>query len=235
MSTAPPGFPAASSTAPPNQQHPPGFKPNYDIFSSIGSSQPGSQSSTPAPTMPQQTATPLPPADPFAALVSPSSRASTPLQQQQNLGTQKSTSSPSSLLDIAPPSQPISRPSSTNNAAADDEWDFTSALPESSLPNSNQMQVLNTSLRIDFISKRVPGQPTIQVKAQFSNNTSQPISELHFQVAVEKVNNYPIVFKSLSLTYPTPVVYAPAQTPNRTGSVAIAAERNSARVTTKRD
>lgn len=195
--TTQPGFPTTSSTAPPNQQHPPGFKPNYDIFSSVGGSQPSApHSSAPAP-MPQQTATPPPPADPFAALVSPSPRTSTPLQQQQNLGTQKSTSSPSSLLDIAPPSQPISRPSSTNNAAADDEWDFTSALPESTLPSSNQMQVLNSSLRIDFISKRVPGQPTIQVTAQFSNNTSQPISELHFQVAVEKVTKYILLFSSL--------------------------------------
>lgn len=185
-SSTQPGFPAPSSAAPASQQ-PSGLKPNYDILSSVGGSQPGSQSSTPAPAMSQQAGTPPPASDPFAALVSSNPRTSTPLQQQQSIGTQKTTSSPSSLLDIAPLSQPTSRPSSTHNAPADDEWNFTSALPESSLPSSNRLEVLNSSLKIEFTSRRVPGQPTIQVTAQFSNNTSQPITELHFQVAVEKV------------------------------------------------
>ncbi|KAK2763854.1 hypothetical protein FQN54_009472 [Arachnomyces sp. PD_36] len=183
MAAAPPGFSAGPSAA--SAQPPPGFKPNYDIFSSVGGSQPVSQSSTPAPTLPQQTATP-PPSDPFAALVSAGSRTSSPLPQKQQLGAPKPTSSPSSLLDITPISQPTSRPSSTINAAADDEWNFTSALPESSLPSSNRVQVLNSSIRIDFTARRVPGQPIIQATAQFSNSTSQPISEVHFQVAVEK-------------------------------------------------
>lgn len=53
----------------------------------------------------------------------------------------------------------------------------------------NKVQVLNSQLRVDFIARRVQTAPRqIYIQAAFSNATSQPISELHFQVAVEKVN-----------------------------------------------
>lgn len=53
----------------------------------------------------------------------------------------------------------------------------------------NKVQVLNSQLRVDFIARRVQAAPRqIYIQASFSNATSQPISELHFQVAVEKVN-----------------------------------------------
>ena len=77
-----------------------------------------------------------------------------------------------------------------NSAAKeDDEWNFASSLPETSaLPSVNRVQVLNTSLRIEFVARRHPQQPRlIHVVALFSNATSQPLNELHFQVAVEKV------------------------------------------------
>jgi hypothetical protein len=48
------------------------------------------------------------------------------------------------------------------------------------------VQVLNSSIKIDFTSKRNAGQH-IHVVALFSNSTTRPITELHFQVAVEKV------------------------------------------------
>jgi len=58
---------------------------------------------------------------------------------------------------------------------------------ESSLPNTNKVQVLDSSLKIDFVARRNPGHPRqIHVVALFSNRTSRPVTELHFQVAVEK-------------------------------------------------
>ncbi|KAJ5328209.1 hypothetical protein N7452_008599 [Penicillium brevicompactum] len=177
---------STSSTPPaPQQQAPAAFKPNYDILASLGNSRPASQSPTPvmgAPPQAQSTATP-PPADPFASLVSASPRASSsPFQPPQSRPSPGS----SSLLDLvggpAPAPQPQAAP------AEDDEWDFASSLPASNaLPSTNKIQVLNSQLRVDFAARRVPNQPRqIHVVAIFSNNTTQPIGELHFQVAVEK-------------------------------------------------
>ncbi|KAJ5948615.1 hypothetical protein N7454_001922 [Penicillium verhagenii] len=168
------GFPSMpSGPTPPlaaSQQAPAGFKANYDILASMNTSRPASQASTPARTQsPQvrQTATPPQPADPFASL------------------TQAAPAS-SSLLDlVGGPSQP--QPAG-QAAPEDDEWNFASALPQSNaLPSNNQVQVLNTPLRVDFHARRVPNSPRqIYLRAVFSNTTSQPIGELHFQVAVEK-------------------------------------------------
>lgn len=180
---------STSSTPPaPQQQAPAAFKPNYDILASLGNSRPASQSPTPimgAPPQAQSTATP-PPADPFASLVSASPRtSSSPFQPPQSRPSPGS----SSLLDLvggpAPAPQPQAAP------AEDDEWDFASSLPASNaLPSTNKIQVLNSQLRVDFAARRVPNQPRqIHVVAIFSNNTTQPIGELHFQVAVEKVSS----------------------------------------------
>ncbi|KAJ5408508.1 hypothetical protein N7509_002391 [Penicillium cosmopolitanum] len=175
---------AASPTPPP--QAPAGFKPNYDILASLNSSRPASQSSTPAPgPSPQvrQTATPPQAADPFASLMSASPRPTSgafqpPVQSQSPVS--------SSLLDLA--GGTTSPPQAPAPAAEDDEWDFASSLPTSNvLPTKNQVQVLSTQLRVDFLVQRVPAYPRqIFVKALFSNPNSQPIGDLHFQVAVEK-------------------------------------------------
>ncbi|OGE58153.1 hypothetical protein PENARI_c001G07461 [Penicillium arizonense] len=172
------------------QQTPASFKPNYDILASINSSRPVSQSPTPAmrasPQV-QSTATP-PPADPFASLVSASPRAgSSPFQPPPAQSHPAPASS--SLLDLV--GGPSSSPQPARQAAkaeADDEWDFASSLPASNaLPTTNKIQVLNSQLLVDFAARRVPNQPRqIHVVAVFSNPTSQPIGELHFQVAVEK-------------------------------------------------
>lgn len=180
---------SASSTPPaPQQQASAAFKPNYDILASLNSSRPASQSPTPvmgAPPQAQPTATP-PPADPFASLVSASPRASSsPFQPPQS----RPAPSASSLLDLAGPPAPA--PQAQAAPAEDDEWDFASSLPASNtLPSTNKIQVLNSQLRVDFAARRVPNQPRqIHVVAIFSNNTTQPIGDLHFQVAVEKVSN----------------------------------------------
>ncbi|KAJ5130800.1 uncharacterized protein N7515_006839 [Penicillium bovifimosum] len=182
---------SASSTPPapsqPQQQASTAFKPNYDILASLNNSRPVSQSPTPvmgvSPQV-QATASPPPAADPFASLVSASPRAtSSPFQPPQGQPAPAS----SSLLDLVGGPGPSPQP--TRQAAAeDDEWDFASSLPAgNALPSTNKIQVLNSQLRVDFAARRLPTQPRqIHVVAHFSNTTSQPISELHFQVAVEK-------------------------------------------------
>lgn len=171
----------------PSQQAPAAFKPNYDILASMNSSRPSSQSSTPAPgisPLPRSTATPPQAADPFAALVSASPRPTS--------GAFQPPAPSSSLLDLAggvsPP--PQQQPTGHAPAAEDDEWDFASSLPPSNaMPATNKVQVLNSQLRIDFVARRVPSAPRqIHIQAVFSNTTAQPIGELHFQVAVEKVS-----------------------------------------------
>ncbi|KAI9045777.1 VHS domain protein [Aspergillus affinis] len=186
-----PSNPPAASATPPVQQAPAGFQPNYDILSSLNSSQPISQSSSPrpGPSLSQSqstTATPPPPAavDPFASLVSASPRHASPFPSQSPKPAQPSPAR-SSLLDLAGASTTDPANSATKE---DDEWNFASSLPETSaLPSVNRVQVLNTLLRIEFVARRHPQQPRlIHVVALFSNATSQPLNELHFQVAVEK-------------------------------------------------
>jgi 6-phosphogluconate dehydrogenase (decarboxylating) len=90
----------------------------------------------------------------------------------------------SSLLDLGPSpahQAPQTTPAPTASAG-DDEWTFTSALPED-VP----IAVLNSSVKIEFSPRRNPGDNNIHVAALFSNTTAQPINELHFQLAIEKV------------------------------------------------
>ncbi|KAL2013992.1 hypothetical protein VTN00DRAFT_1517 [Thermoascus crustaceus] len=178
-------MPPSSSPTPPIQQQPAAVKPNYDILSSLSSSRASSQTTTPVPSLSQQqqAATPTPPpADPFASLVSASPRVSSPFAPPAQSGQR-----PSSLLDLgglASSQAQSQQPAAANN---DDDWTFTSSLPENTLPSTNKVQVLNSSLRIDFVARRHPGNARqIHVVALFSNSTSLPLSELHFQVAVEK-------------------------------------------------
>ncbi|PLN81285.1 VHS-domain-containing protein [Aspergillus taichungensis] len=175
--------PAGPSTASSVQEPSPGgSRPNYDILSSLNSSPAPtpSQSSTPvarAQQQQQQTTPTPPPVDPFASLVSASPRNASPFQ-----GGKTAAPSGSSLLDLAPAPQPASK------APEEDEWDFTSSLPESNaLPSTNRVTVLASALRIEFVARRSPQQPRqIQVVALFSNAINEPMRELHFQVAVEK-------------------------------------------------
>ncbi|KAJ6021024.1 hypothetical protein N7540_006528 [Penicillium herquei] len=179
-----PSPPAVSATSP--HQNLGAFQLNHDILSSMNLSRPTSQSSTPVPgksPMVRSTATPPQAADPFASLVSASPRPASggfqPPQSQPALAS-------SSLLDLvggpSVPAQPAGQ------AAEDDDWNFASSLPQSNtLPANNQLQVLNSQLRVEFQVRRVPNAPRqIYIRAVFSNTTSQPIGELHFQVAVEK-------------------------------------------------
>ena len=161
-----------------------------------------SRSSTPAPPtllQAQQAARPSQPStDPFAALSSAASRTASPLPSSQL--PQKPAPSPSaSLFDFASPkpavpqSQPAtSSQQATNGTSADDDWDFTSALPDdgAELPVHNQLTVSNTSVKIDFRVERAEAvDSAISISASFSNNTSSLITEYTLQVAVTKVNS----------------------------------------------
>lgn len=176
-------------------------KPNYDPFASIASSHPSSRTSTPVPSAQSH-----PPAqssksslDPFASL---SSRP--PQQPSPSLNSQRSHPSssnpPSSLIAIAsstkpPAAQPASTPSQhTNGASADDEWSFSSALPEdhANLPPSNDVVVANNQIGIVFSATRPAGSDSsIHILASFSNRTAKLVTEYTFQVAVTKVRPPP--------------------------------------------
>lgn len=116
---------------------------------------------------PQQSAVAV---DPFAALSGSSltpSKPSTPAQQSQ-------------------PAPPAAAAASNE----DDEWSFSSALPPEtpSHPREHRAVVSNGGIKIELLANRSTsnGNPLNLVFA-FSNNTAQPVSDLHYQLAVTKV------------------------------------------------
>ncbi|KAK3346684.1 VHS domain-containing protein [Lasiosphaeria hispida] len=150
--------PVASPTPPPSS--------SFSQFSSFTSA-PGSKSTTPQPPQSMRSAFSPPPSkpaaeDPFAALGSLSS-------PKPHVVTQATQAAP---------------------ANDDDEWSFSSALPPEAppaLPREHRAVVSNSSLKIDLIAKRaVDTAPSIGLLFSFTNNTAQPVSELHFQLAVTK-------------------------------------------------
>lgn len=182
-----------SSPTPPVQQIPAASRPSFDILSSLNQPRSGHQSPSMSPQL-TATATPPPPADPFASLISGSPRVSSPFSAGGSSQSQRPTAAASSspLLDLGglnTSAPATSRPEQTvGQAAEEDEWNFASSLPESNiLPSMNRVQILNTALRVEFVARRHPPDARqIQVVALFSNTTNQLLSELHFQVAVEK-------------------------------------------------
>lgn len=173
--------PPSSAPTPQFQQPPPSSKPNYDPFASLTSSHPASRSNTPGPTFPPPQASS---SDPFAAL------ASKPPQQP-------SPAPSASMFNFASPKPPAPATPSANqqsngaSAAADDDWDFASALPtdNSSLPASNEIVVSQSSVTTTFKASRTNNpDASISILASYSNNTSSLITEYTFQVAVTKVS-----------------------------------------------
>jgi ADP-ribosylation factor-binding protein GGA len=164
-------------------------KPDYSSFSAFGSALTPRQSTTPQPSLFQQqqaaaaakaqTAQP-PPVDPFAALASPM-RQSTPQQAAP------------SMFDFSNPKPPPAAPAPVTD---DDDWAFSSALPDSQ-PSSNDLSVSETQLSIAMVVAREPTSPgVITMNLKFSNNTDQAISELTFMAAVTKVRPCPNHFYS---------------------------------------
>ena len=148
--------------------------PNYDAFAALTSALPSSKPPTPGP-MQQRLPTPShPPVDPFASLVSTGSRPSTPAHFRH--ASQPQTQQDSLLR--------LSQRQAPTVAAVEDDWNFTSSLPEQL--DTNTIQVHSSKIAIEFTARRQPGQPLISIQARFSNQTPQAISGIHFQVAVEK-------------------------------------------------
>lgn len=173
----------AQTPGPPTQQPQPGPpKPNYDAFAAFSKPQPSSQSATPAPStlpQPQQTQQPRnqPSSDPFGILSNPSQPAPNPLY---NPASQNK------------PVQPPAQYSASSSALVDDDWNFSSALPEDGLPTNSQITVSQKEVAIVFeVSRRVGDETVIDVLAKFSNRTSVPITEYTFQVAVTRVRIFP--------------------------------------------
>jgi ADP-ribosylation factor-binding protein GGA len=162
---------------------------NYDVMSSLTGPSPFPKPASPSPMQQQQRQQQksVPgshvSADPFAALVAPSSRSSSPFNRQP---TTKPVHTSLSLLELADSSSQTGA-SSRNGVAVDDEWNFASSLPENTFPTSQRLEVHSSSIKIEFLATRPAGQQSIRIMAQFSNNTAAPIHGLHFQVAVEKV------------------------------------------------
>ncbi len=162
-------------------------RPNYDTLSSLAGSR---ASPKPASIPPMQHPQRKPPnagqvaADPFAALVAPGSRSSSPFNRAPAV---RPPSTSSSLLDLSAGPSFLDAAPSSNGVATDDEWNFASSLPESSLPTSNRLEVHSSAIKIEFSATRPVGQQSIRIMAHFSNNTDKTIQGLHFQVAVEKV------------------------------------------------
>ena len=91
------------------------------------------------------------------------------------------------------PLPPVQQNNGGNSGNEDDDWAFTSSLPpEQPAPapaSQNELVILNSNLHILLDVHRPVTMPDgpILVKAKFSNNASQPIQDLTFQMAVTKV------------------------------------------------
>lgn len=202
-------------------QPPSGFvsaKPNYNPFSTLTTSHPSSRTSTPGPSLiaskpgsaSQTSPSPQPPqSDPFAILASPPARPTPPMTNVPSSNLIHPSPSPS-IFNFAPSvqagnstSQASGAPQRSNGATADDDWDFTSALPDeqNQLPAINELTLSKTSVTIAFkISRPAESDSVVSILARSSNNTEAVITEYTFQVAV-KVNNT-IVFSICFLLRP---------------------------------
>ena len=78
---------------------------------------------------------------------------------------------------------------SSNGTVTDDDWSFSSALPEdSSLPIATTVMVLDKEVAIEFdVTRRKTDESVLEIVARFSNKSAKAITEYTFQVAVTKV------------------------------------------------
>lgn len=160
-------------------------QPNYDIFASLARPQSTAKPATPPPTSQRTNMSPQPSraVDPFAALVSSSSRPSTP---SQRVNGSRGTTDASGLGDFG---QKPTASSKAVTTTTEDEWNFASALPEVTLLASNTVQVHASLIKILFRARRPSGQEPIHITVVFSNDTSQTVTGVHFQLAVQKGYN----------------------------------------------
>ncbi|KAH7349601.1 VHS domain-containing protein [Plectosphaerella cucumerina] len=130
---------------------------------------------------PSQSGTPQPPAS--SAFKAPQPAAAAASDPFAALGAASFTSQKSP----PPTSSAFQAPAQTSND--DDEWSFSSALPAEtpSVPREHRAVVSNAGVKIELLANRTPANPSpLTLTFAFSNNTAQPISELHYQLAVTK-------------------------------------------------
>ena len=101
------------------------------------------------------------------------------------------------MFDFAAPAAQVtadvnSAPNTTQNAngaGTDDDWNFSSALPEdSSLPTATTITVSDKEVAIIFeVTRRKTDESVLEIMAKFSNKSAKVITEYTFQVAVTRV------------------------------------------------
>ncbi|KAM0261306.1 hypothetical protein ACHAQJ_002337 [Trichoderma viride] len=132
-----------------------------------------------------------PPFSQFASFTSPpASQSATPQPNyQQQISPPAVSNAFASFSTSSPAPAPAPKPAAVSND--DDEWNFSSALPAEqpapAKPTEFRGTASNASVRTDFLAKRSTAvSNAINMVFAFSNNTAQPINELHFQLAVTK-------------------------------------------------
>lgn len=177
--TPQPSMPSTFAKPPPPQTA------STDLFGSL--SGPSSHSVTPSPQQQQQqfqAAQKKP--DPFAALSN--SRSGSPFQFQSRSSPAPPAAAPApssfDLLGGGPaPSAPAPAPASASN---DEEWTFSSALPD----QPTDLVVTNSAIKTTFAVTR-PNNSELIINSRISNSTPQAIEDLTFQLAVTKVSSKP--------------------------------------------
>ncbi|KAI0997581.1 putative ADP-ribosylation factor-binding protein [Podosphaera aphanis] len=167
------------------------FTPDYASFSAFGNSCSTSKPMTPQPFVFQQQKV-FPQQQVFAPIPSPlPNQNSIPVSFYKSplpTSTLPATTN-SSIFDFdkqekAVPPAVVSATVAT--AIDDDEWAFSSALPEG-LPSSNTIQISQTALSISLHATRLSSSPAdITISLSFSNTVNEIISELTFMAAVTK-------------------------------------------------
>lgn len=151
-------------------------KPAPSTFANLlgGGSQPASKPATPIPASLHQPKK----SDPFAALSTPS-RQGSPANFQQAPPTPRSPAPPKTTAS----SQPVDLLGiGSSHNAAEDEWEFSSALPD----QPAEIVVTNSSIRTVFTASRT-SDSEILIQSRISNQTGNEVGDLTFQLAVTKV------------------------------------------------
>jgi ADP-ribosylation factor-binding protein GGA len=172
-STPQPSMPAMFSQPAPSQSA------STDLFGSL--SGPSSHSITPSPQQQQQPAQKK--ADPFAALSNSNSRSGSPFQFQSRAPAPAAPAAApaSSSFDLLGGAAPTA--SAPVPVADDDEWAFSSALPD----KPQDLVVVNSSVKAVFTVSR-PNSSELTIASRITNSTTKPITDLTFQLAVTKVS-----------------------------------------------
>jgi ADP-ribosylation factor-binding protein GGA len=161
-----------------SQPAPPPQSASTDLFGSL--SGPSSHSITPSPQHQQQQQPPQKKPDPFAALSNSNSRSGSPFQFQSRAPPPAAQAPASSNFDLLGGAAPTS--SAPVPVTDDDEWAFSSALPD----QPQDLVVTNSAIKTVFAVTR-PNNTELIVSSRISNSTAQAIEDLTFQLAVTKV------------------------------------------------